>query len=66
VHVGLDGAVEFFYKTEKIAAFDSKKRTHLAYTERRRNGKGFATDLFPISLPNTSNSLPDIFTLLLT
>lgn len=24
VHVRLDGAVEFFYKTEKIAAFDSK------------------------------------------
>ena len=24
VHVLLDGAVEFFYKTEKIAAFDSK------------------------------------------
>ena len=24
VHVLLDGAVEFFYKTEKIASFDSK------------------------------------------
>ena len=24
VHVLLDGAVEFFYKTEKIATFDSK------------------------------------------
>lgn len=40
VHVLLDGAVEFFYKTEKIAAFDSKK-THafgLYRTQKKREG----------------------------
>ena len=40
VHVGLDGSVEFFYKTEKIAAFDSKK-THalgLYRTPKKREG----------------------------
>ena len=40
VHVGLDGAVEFFYKTEKIAAFDSTK-THafgLYRTLKKREG----------------------------
>jgi hypothetical protein len=40
VHVGLDGSVEFFYKTEKIAAFDSKT-THafgLYRTPKKREG----------------------------
>jgi len=40
VHVLLDGAVDFFYKTEKIAAFDSKK-THalgLYRTQKKREG----------------------------
>jgi hypothetical protein len=40
VHVGLDGSVELFYKTEKIAAFDSKK-THafgLYRTNKKREG----------------------------
>ena len=40
VGVLLDGAVEFFYKTEKIAAFDSKK-THafgLYRTQKKREG----------------------------
>jgi transposase len=40
VHVLLDGAVEFFYKTEKIASFDSKT-THtigLYRTNRKREG----------------------------
>jgi len=40
VRVLLDGAVEFFYKTEKIAAFDSKK-THafgLYRTQKKREG----------------------------
>ena len=40
VHVLLDGAVEFFYQTEKIAAFDSKK-THafgLYRTQKKREG----------------------------
>jgi transposase len=40
VHVGLDGAVEFFYKTEKIAAFDST--TTYAFglypTQKKREG----------------------------
>lgn len=40
VHVLLDGAVEFFYKQEKIAVFDSKK-THafgLYRTQKKREG----------------------------
>lgn len=40
VRVLLDGAVEFFYKTEKIAAFDSKK-THafgLYRTQKKQEG----------------------------
>jgi hypothetical protein len=40
VHVGLDGSVEFFYKTEKIAAFDSTT-THafgLYRTQKKREG----------------------------
>jgi hypothetical protein len=39
VHVLLDGAVEFFYKTEKIASFDSKTTHTLGLyrtTPRRR------------------------------
>jgi hypothetical protein len=43
-----------------------KQRTHLAYIELTTSGRGFAMDQFPISLPNISNSHPDIFTLLLT
>ncbi|MGH8546900.1 MAG: hypothetical protein ACREX3_25460, partial [Gammaproteobacteria bacterium] len=37
VHVLLDGAVEFFYQKDKIAAFDSKT-TH-AFGLYRTNGK---------------------------
>jgi hypothetical protein len=37
VHVLLDGAVEIFYKTEKIASFDSKTTHTLGLY--RTNGK---------------------------
>lgn len=33
VHVGLDGSVEFFYKTEKSPHLTQKTRTRLAYNE---------------------------------
>ena len=51
VHVLLDGAVELFYQNEKIAAFDAKQRTHLAYIERTasRRGSGYG----PISIQST-------------
>ena len=39
VHVLLDGAVEIFYKTEKIAAFDSKTNVHYGLiTNARQKG----------------------------
>jgi hypothetical protein len=43
VHVLLDGAVKIFYKTEKIAALDSKTTLALAYIERTVRRRGFAT-----------------------
>jgi transposase len=48
VHVLLDGAVEFFYKTEKIASFDSKT-THTVGLY-RTNGKRVGFRYGPISL----------------
>jgi len=66
VHVGLDGSVEFFYKTEKIAAFDSTTTHAFGLYRTQKKRAGFATDPFLISLTNASNSHPDIFTLLLT
>ena len=48
VHVLLDGAVEFFYKTEKIAAFDSKTTHTLGLY--RTNGKRVGFRYGPISL----------------
>jgi predicted HNH restriction endonuclease len=51
VHVLLDGAVEFFYQQEKIAAFDSKK-THafgLYRTQKKREGFRYG----PISIQST-------------
>jgi len=48
VHVLLDGAVEFFYKTEKVAAFDAKT-TH-ALGLYRTNGKKEGFRYGPISL----------------
>jgi hypothetical protein len=51
VHVLLDGAVEFFYKKEKIAAFDSKT-THafgLYRTNKKREGFRYG----PISIQST-------------
>ena len=38
MHVLLDGAVEIFYKTEKIAAFDSKTTHTIGYIERTAEG----------------------------
>ena len=48
VHVLLDGAVEFFYKKEKIASFDSKT-THTVGLY-RKNGKKEGFRYGPISL----------------
>jgi len=41
VHVLLDGAVEFFYKTEKIAAFDSKTTHTIGLYRTHGNKEGF-------------------------
>jgi transposase len=55
VHVLLDGAVEFFYKTEKIATFDSKT-TH-ALGLYRTHGKKEGFRYGPVSmLPIQTNS----------
>ncbi len=66
VHVLLDGAVEIFYKTEKIATFDSNT-THTIGLY-RTNGKKEGFRYGPISRLSTqpNNSYPDIFSLLLT
>jgi transposase len=52
VHVLLDGAVEFFYKTEKIATFDSKT-THTIGLY-RTNAKKVGFRYGPLSMPTTS------------
>jgi hypothetical protein len=41
VHVLLDGAVEFFYETEKIAAFDSKTTHALGLYRTQAKKEGF-------------------------
>ena len=41
LHVMLDGAVEFFYKTEKIAAFDSKTTHALGLYRTNAKKEGF-------------------------
>ena len=51
VHVRLDGAVEFFYKTEKIASFDSKTTHTLGLY--RTNGKREGFRYGPLSNPTT-------------
>ena len=48
VHVLLDGAVEFFYKTEKIATFDSKTTHTIGLYRTNGSGRGSAMDLFPL------------------
>lgn len=53
VHVGLDGSVEFFYKKEKIATFDSKT-TH-AFGLYRTNKKPEGFRYGPISNQSTHN-----------
>ena len=47
VHVLLDGAVEFFYKTEKIASFDSKTTHTIGLYP--KNGKRVGFRYGPIS-----------------
>jgi transposase len=41
VHVGLDGAVEFFYKTEKIAAFDATTTHAFGLYRTQKKWEGF-------------------------
>jgi hypothetical protein len=48
VHVLLDGAVEFFYKTEKIATFDSKTTNTIGLYRTHAKKEGFRYG--PISL----------------
>jgi transposase len=55
VHVLLDGAVEFFYKTEKIAAFDSKT-THTIGLY-RTNGKKLGFRYGPLSMLATHHEV---------
>ena len=65
VHVLLDGAVEFFYKTEKIATFDSKTTHTIGLYRTRGKKEGFRYG--PLSmLPTQPEIHPDIFTSLLT
>jgi transposase len=56
VHVLLDGAVEFFYKTERIATFDSKT-THTIGLY-RTNSKKVGFRYGPISTPATQPQVP--------
>jgi hypothetical protein len=56
VHVLLDGAVEIFYKTEKIAAFDSKTTHTIGLYRTQRNKEGFRYG--PISLLTTQPQRP--------
>jgi hypothetical protein len=51
VHVLLDGAVEFFYKTEKIASFDSKTTHTLGLYRTQSKKEGFRYG--PLSRPAT-------------
>jgi len=55
VHVRLDGAVEFFYKTEKIAAFDSKTTHTLGLYRTHGKREGFRYG--PVSLLHTQHEL---------
>jgi hypothetical protein len=57
VHVLLDGAVEVFYKTEKIATFDSKTTHTLGLYRTNANKVGFRYG--PVSnLRPQPNALP--------
>ena len=53
VHVLLDGAVEFFYKTEKIASFDSKTTHALGLYRTNKTQEGFRYG--PISNQSTQH-----------
>ncbi len=65
VHVLLDGAVEFFYKNEKIATFDSKTTHTIGLYRTNAKKEGFRYG--PLSTLTTHPMChPDIFTLLLT
>ena len=65
VHVLLDGSVEIYYKTDRIARFDSK--TDCTIGLYRKNGKRevLAMDLKPLPPWFLMDCHPDIFTLLL-
>jgi hypothetical protein len=65
VHVLLDGAVEFFYKTRKSQPSIQKQRTQLAYIEPTPRRRGSAMAPFLGSSLNPTCH-PDIFTSLLT
>ena len=58
MHVLLDGAVEIFYKTEKIAAFDSKT-THTIGLY-RTHGKKEGVPLWPNFYANDSTQQIDL------
>ena len=65
VHVLFDGAVEIFYKTEKIAAFDSKTTHTIGLYRTHAKKEGFRYG--PVSMLSTQpTDRPDIFALLLT
>jgi transposase len=51
VHVLLDGAVEFFYKSEKIATFDSKTTHTIGLYRTNANKEGFRYG--PLSIQST-------------
>lgn len=55
VHVLLDGAVQFFYKTEKIAAFDSKTTHTLGLYRTNAKKEGFRYG--PVSLLHAQHGL---------
>ena len=65
MHVLLDGANEFFYKTEKIAAFDSKTTHTIGLYLTHGNKEEFRYGRFPCFNLNVTQ-YPDIFVLLLT
>ena len=56
VHVLLDGAVEIFYKTEKIAAFDSKTTHTIGLYRTHGKKEGFRYG--PISMLTTQPNRP--------
>ncbi len=56
MHVLLDGAVEIFYKTEKIAAFDSKTTHTIGLYRTHGKKEGFRYG--PVSMLTTQPNRP--------